>query len=197
VDSQSLCDFRLCFFPRQKIPIAFFTVLGAVHDSQIAHWGRLFSKLDDVHMAPSKKCTVDSAFGKVNCPFFIKSLQDILVSLAPATQAQREDIQWKMQAILMRQATEWGMRSIQSSFPHLKDCFVYKEGGERQIVLKMIALLYILLLKSLGIPTPRNPHCQALVVSFVWPTPLSFPVTKFLASQEHNRDIPTATTIQK
>ncbi len=53
------------------------------------------------------------------------------------------------------------------------------------------------MLKSLGIPTPRNPHYQALVISLVWPTPLSYPVTKYLASQEYNRDIPLATTIQE
>ncbi len=39
-------------------------------------------------------------------------------------------------------------------------------------------------LKSLGIPTPRNPHYQALAISPVWPTPLSFPVIQYLASQE-------------
>ncbi len=39
-------------------------------------------------------------------------------------------------------------------------------------------------LKSLGIPTPRNPHYQALAISLVWPTPLSFPVTDYLVSQE-------------
>jgi hypothetical protein len=53
------------------------------------------------------------------------------------------------------------------------------------------------LLKSLGIPTPRNPHYQALAISLVWPTPLSFPVTKYLAHQEFNRDIPLTMTIQE
>jgi hypothetical protein len=36
-----------------------------------------------------------------------------------------------------------------------------------------------------------------LAISLVWPTPLSFPVTDYLASQENNRDIPLATTIQE
>ncbi len=52
-------------------------------------------------------------------------------------------------------------------------------------------------LKSLGIPTPRNSHYQALAVSLFWPTPLSYPVIKYLASQEYNRDIPLPTTIQE
>jgi hypothetical protein len=51
-------------------------------------------------------------------------------------------------------------------------------------------------LKSLGIPTPRNPHYQALAIS-LWQTSLSYPVTEYLASQEYNRDIPLTTTIQE
>ncbi len=53
------------------------------------------------------------------------------------------------------------------------------------------------LLKFLGIPTPRNPHYQALAISLVWPTSLSYPGTEYLVSQEYNRDIPFATTIQE
>jgi hypothetical protein len=41
------------------------------------------------------------------------------------------------------------------------------------------------MLKSLGIPTPRNPYYQALAISLVWQTPLSYPVIKYLASQEY------------
>jgi hypothetical protein len=41
----------------------------------------------------------------------------------------------------------------------------------------------------------RNPHYQALAISLVWPTPLSYPVTKYLVSQEYNRDISLTTTI--
>ena len=73
------------------------------------------------------KCTVDSAFGKVNRPFLIKSSQDYLVSTMPKCQEQRLDLQRKRQATSMRQAAEWGMRTMQSSFPRLKDTFVYKD----------------------------------------------------------------------
>jgi hypothetical protein len=41
--------------------------------------------------------------------------------------------------------------------------------------------------KILGIPTTRNLHYQALATSPFWPTPLSYPVTEYLASQEYNR----------
>jgi hypothetical protein len=33
-------------------------------------------------------------------------------------------------------------------------------------------LFLVTLLKSLGIPTPRNPYYQALAISLFWPTPL-------------------------
>jgi hypothetical protein len=100
------------------------------------------SRMDDVHKATGGKCTVDSAFGKVNRPFLIKSLHDILVSSSQTTRAQREDIQQKNVGNINDTSCRVGMRSIQSSFPHLKDHFVYEEGGEQQIVLKMIVLLF-------------------------------------------------------
>jgi hypothetical protein len=77
--------------------------------------------LDELYKATGGKCTVDSAFAKVNHPFLIKSSQDILTSSAQTTQEQREEIQQKNQATSMRQAAEWGMRSIQSLFSGLKD----------------------------------------------------------------------------
>jgi hypothetical protein len=61
-----------------------------------------------------------------------------------------------------------------------------------------IRLVVPTLLKSLGtIPTPRNPHYQPLAISLVWPTPQSYLVTKYLASQEYNRDIPLTLNIQQ
>jgi hypothetical protein len=56
----------------------------------------------------------------------------------------------------MRQSAEWGMRAIQSSFPRLKDTFVYEEAGERRIVMKMICLLYNLCARSVGINQIKN-----------------------------------------
>ena len=38
----------------------------------------------------------------------------------------------------MRQASEWGMRSLQGSFPRLKDRFAcYEERGDRKLMLEM------------------------------------------------------------
>jgi hypothetical protein len=54
------------FCPDGTIPIAFFNVPGSVHDSQVAHWGKVYDKLGGVYDETGGKCTVDSAFGKVN-----------------------------------------------------------------------------------------------------------------------------------
>ena len=50
----------------------------------------------------------------------------------------------------MRQTVEWGMRAIQSSFPRLKDTFVYEDTGERRILMKMVCLLYNLRARTVG-----------------------------------------------
>jgi hypothetical protein len=60
--------------------------------------------------------------------------------------------------------------------------------------LSMTFAATLVLLKLVGIPTPTNPHFQALAIFLVWLAPLSYPVTKYLASQEYNRDIPLSTT---
>jgi hypothetical protein len=64
----------------------------------------------------------------------------------------------------MRQAAEWGMRSIQSLFPRLKDQFVYEEGGEQHIVLKMIVLLNNLCTCLVRIHQIRNVYLACLNV---------------------------------
>jgi hypothetical protein len=144
------------FFPDRTIPIAFFNVPGSVYDSQVAHWGRVYDKLGAVYADTGGKCTVDSAFGKVNRPFLIKSSQDYLVSAMPTRHEQRVDIQRKRQATSMRQAAEWGMRAIQSSFPRLKDMLVYEDTGERRILMKMVCLLYNLRARTVGINQIKN-----------------------------------------
>ena len=150
------------FCPDGTIPIAFFNVPGSVHDSQVAHWGKVYDKLGAVYDETGGKCTVDSAFGKVNKPYLIKSSQDYLVSTMPTREEQRLDLQRKRQATSMRQAAEWGMRAIQSSFPRLKDTFVYEDTGERRILMKMLCLLYNLRVSSVGINQIKNVFMKQL-----------------------------------
>ena len=56
----------------------------------------------------------------------------------------------------MRQTAEWGMCAIQSSFPRLKDTFVYEDTGEHRILMKMVCLLYNLRARTVGINQIKN-----------------------------------------
>jgi hypothetical protein len=62
----------------------------------------------------------------------------------------------------MRQAAEWGMRAIQSSFPRLKDMFVYEETSERRILMKMLCLLYNVRALTVGINQIKNVFTKQL-----------------------------------
>ena len=54
------------------------------------------------------------------------------------------------------------MRAIQSSFPCLKDTFVYEETGERRIVMKMLCLLKNLRARTVGINQIKNVFMKKL-----------------------------------
>jgi hypothetical protein len=56
----------------------------------------------------------------------------------------------------MRQAAEWGMHAIQSSFPRLKDTFVDEDTGEHQILMKMVCLVYNLRARTVRINQIKN-----------------------------------------
>ncbi len=69
----------------------------------------------------------------------------------PSRPEQMRDIKEKRAATSMHQTAEWGMCELQSSFPQLKDWFVYKEKGEQRITLKMFVLLFNLCSPLVGI----------------------------------------------
>ena len=48
------------------------------------------------------------------------------------------------------------MQEIQSSFPRLKDTFVYEENVECRIVMKMMVLLFNIRAQTVGINQIRN-----------------------------------------
>jgi hypothetical protein len=151
-----------CFCPDGTIPIAFFNVPGSVHDSLVAEYGNIYDKLEEVFQSTGGKCCVDSAFGNVNREFLYKSCQDHLGSSAPTRELRKLDLRKKRQATSARQTAEWGMRMIQTSFPRLKDRFVYEERGERRITLKMLILLYNMRARMVGINQIRNTYMKHL-----------------------------------
>jgi len=154
-----------CFCPDGSILIAFFDVPGSVHDSQVAEFGNICNKLEGVILSTGAKCCVDSAFGNVNREFLYKLCQDHLGSSAPTRELRKLDLQKKREATSARQTAEWGMRMILilTSFPQLKDHFVYEERGGRRIYLKMLILLYNMCARMVGINQFRNTYLRHLM----------------------------------
>jgi len=147
-----------CFCPNGTIPIAFFNVPGCVYDSQVAEFGKMYEKLEDVFRKTGGKCCVDLAFGSMKRKYLYKSCQDHLGSKAPTRKERKLDLQKKRQATSARKTAEWGMLAMQTSFPRIKDRFVYKERGEQRSVLKMFVILYNMGARMVGINQIQNTY---------------------------------------
>ncbi len=94
--------------------------------------------------------------------YLYKSCQDHLGSKAPTRWERKLDLQRKRQATSARHTTEWGMLTMQASFPMVKERFVYKDREKRRIVLKMFVVLYSMRAKIVGINQIRNTYMQHL-----------------------------------
>jgi hypothetical protein len=123
------------FCPDGTIPICAFNVPGSVHDSKIAAIGGVYKKLGDVFRRNGGKCCVDSAFAKQLYEYLIKSgKKDIL--------DDPHEREVKTQATSLRQTSEWGMHGFQSSFPRVKDRFIFETNGERKRIVQLMIYLY-------------------------------------------------------
>ena len=66
------------FYPDGSIqPICCYNIPGSVHDSTIAKWGGIYTKLEQVYKEVGGKGVVDSAFQKKSNEFMIKSAQSV------------------------------------------------------------------------------------------------------------------------
>jgi hypothetical protein len=155
----------LCFCPDGTIPIAAFNMPGSFHDSTVAEYGGVYAKLEEMFNRYGVKCTADSAFGGKTYPFLIKSSQDPLLATGETQDDILAQVCIQLEATSMRQAAEWGMRAVQSSFPRLKDRFLYEEDGERQRVLHSMFLLYNLRTRIVGINQIRNFYMPFLQIN--------------------------------
>ena len=143
----------IVFCPDGTIPIVCYNTPGSMHDSSVAEAGKVYEKLVNVFDSFVGMCTVDSAFSKGNYPFLIKSQTD---------PHGREELIINREATSMRQSAEWGMRAFQGSFPRLKDKFLYEEGGERKVMLKMMLMLFNYRARKVGINQIQNTYMPYL-----------------------------------
>lgn len=139
----------LVFCPDGTIPMCCYNVPGTQHDSTIAHMGGIYEKLKHVYAMTGGKCTVDSAFSKINRAYLIKSGKKDL-------NLTREERRIRNHATSMRQSAEWGMRAFQSSFPRIKDRIPWEMRGKRKQIMKLLILLYNFRTRVVGINQIRN-----------------------------------------
>jgi hypothetical protein len=118
-------------------------VPGCTHDSTVADWGNIYTKLTGIYRERGLKCVIDSAFCTVRFPFLIKSLQDYLIvdNNLLTYNEQIQDLAIKREATLMCQSAEWGMCEVRSSFPRLKDTLQFEEYSERKVIVSSLLLL--------------------------------------------------------
>lgn len=153
----------MCFCPDGTIPMTFFNVPGAQHDSTVCELGGIYEKLERVYNETGGICTVDSAFRVKNAPYLLKSSQQTEIGEGETEEEIINSIQVKRAATSMRQAAEWGMRALQSSFPRMLDRLVYEERGERRIMMKMMILLYNFRARLVGINQIKNVYMKNLI----------------------------------
>jgi hypothetical protein len=94
-----------------------------MHDSLLADYSHLYQKLEQVFQETGGKVVVDSAFCLANNNFLIKSGQNVPLGNPQVVLRARD-------ATSIRQASEWGMRQFQASFPRRKDEFCLETQGE-------------------------------------------------------------------
>ena len=110
-----------CFCSDGTILIAFFNVPGSVHNNQVAEFGNIHEKVENVFLLTGAKCCVNLAFGNMQMDYLYKLCQDIFGSLAPTRKERKLDTCKKRQATLVQQTAEWGMRMLKTSFRWIKD----------------------------------------------------------------------------
>ena len=110
-----------CFCLDGTILIAFFNIPGSVHNSQVAEFGKIYNKLEDVYLSTGAKCCIDLAFSNVSRDYLYKSYQDLLGLLHPHIGKEFWIYKRKERQTSARQTAEWGMLTLQASFPRLKD----------------------------------------------------------------------------
>ncbi|KAI2492948.1 DDE superfamily endonuclease [Fragilaria crotonensis] len=150
------------FCPDGTISICCYNLPGSIHDSLVAEWGNVYPKFEKVYDTVSGRCTVDSALSFQQYPFFTNRVSNILSPIVTESFLNKQ-LQINKEATATRQSAEWGMRAIQSSFPHLKDRFTYEENGE--LILKMMVLLYNLCAQKVNINQIRNTYMPALNIN--------------------------------
>jgi hypothetical protein len=137
------------FCPDGNIPIHCYNVPGSIHDSKTAELGDVFPNCLESSILRAESVLLIPISLSRNIPFSSSQVKSTGSCCQQCRFCKR--VRLNREATAMRQSAEWGMRAIQSSFPRLKDRFIYEELGERKIILKMMILLYNVRARLVGI----------------------------------------------
>jgi hypothetical protein len=151
------------FAPMEQFQLHFLTSLDVFMTVRLWSLVRCMTNWKIVYCTMGGKCCVNSAFGSMKRNYLYKLCQDHLGSKAPMHWEKKLDLQKKRQATSARQTADWGMLTMQASFPRVKDRFVYKEKGERWIVLKMFVMLYNIQARMVEINQIQNTYMRHLL----------------------------------
>ena len=132
------------FAPDGTIALRVTNCPGCMHDSTVAEFADVYSRINALYDRHNVKVVVDSAFASGMHKSLIKSAQSTLRAKT------KREVRIINEATQMRQSSEWGMRSLQGSFPRLKDRILYEEKGDRRLMLEMMCRLYNLRTRCVG-----------------------------------------------
>ena len=89
-----------------------------------------------------RKCAIDSDYRRARNEYLIKSSRTL--------PDDPESIIIDSEATSLRQLAERGMHTSQSSFPGIKEHIPYEKRGGRQLILKILVILYNYCLNTVG-----------------------------------------------
>jgi hypothetical protein len=92
---------------------------------QICSVGQIYGKLVSFYKANGGKCTADSAFAAKNVNYIIRSLASVEIE-AKDRIALHNRLLINKEATAMQKSAEWGMHALKTSFPRLKDLYIYE-----------------------------------------------------------------------
>lgn len=149
----------LVFAPDGTIVALTINVPGCIHECTIATYGNVYDNMADLFQKFQVKSVVDSAFMSKKNPFMIQS------SKKEPTDIEDGDfrtMRMHCEATSYRQTAEWGMGTLQRSFPRIKDEIIYEELGERVVILKLLVLLFNVRANKVGISQIKNTYMSLL-----------------------------------
>jgi hypothetical protein len=155
------------FAPDGTIIAAALNMPGCCHDSFVAEYGFIYGKLEEVNarVPDGAVCVMDSAFSADGKPYVLKSIQ------AHIRAENAEEYLMYEEATSVRQAAEWGMRGLRSSFGRLTSKLRYETDGQRSQILDSIVLLYNWRANTVGfneIRTVFMPHLNKNVDQYIF-----------------------------